>query len=110
MITNSMMRFPPPPSSDPKPRMWKSLGIIAQDMRGFVEAHYELKTFRGDLDPDSEDAIRAATHGLLSAVTQTGRALDPDAVYALQRPRGGLLLVKLAGGYWGQPNVTEGIM
>ena len=109
MITGSMARFPPPPDSGPRPVMWKSLGIVAQDQRGYVEMHYELESFRGDLDPDSEDEVRGAAHGLLNALTSTGRSIDADAVYVLQRRRG-LLKVKLAAGWWNEPTTVYGVM
>jgi uncharacterized protein YhaN len=110
MITGSMARFPPPPDTGPKPVMWKSLGIVAQNMTGWVEMHYELETFHGDLDPDSEDEVRGSAHGLLAALTSMGRVIDPDAVYTLQRRRG-LLKVKLVGGLWNdEPNTVMGRM
>ena len=109
MIPGSMMRFPPPPDPEPAPRMWKSLGVVAQNTNGYVEAHYELKTFRGDLDVDTEAEVRAETGSLLSALTATSKPIDPDAVYVLQRRRG-LLRVKLAAGRWNEPTTVSGIM
>lgn len=109
MIPNSMARFPPPPDTGERPIMWKSLGIIAQSQSGFIEAAYALDTFRGDLDVDTEAEVRGACHSLLGALTQTGRAIDPDAVHVLQRRRG-FLKVRLVAGYWGEPNTVAGRM
>ncbi len=111
MITGSMSRFPPPPTGDdiPKPVMWKSLGIIAQDATGYIEAHYALKSFRGDLDPDTEDEVRGACHGLLAALRGTGRPIDTDDVYVLQR-RDGMLQARLSVGLWGEPTTVRGRM
>lgn len=109
MMVGGIARFPPPPDGSERPVMWKSLGIIAQDARGYVEAHYELKTFRGDLDPDSEDEVRASTHGLLAALTSTNRPIDGTAIYTLQR-RSGLLKVRLAAAYWNEPTTMTGRM
>jgi hypothetical protein len=109
MITGSMARFPPPPDPGPKPVMWKSLGVIAQTQVGYVEAAYELATFRGDLDVDSEEEVRAAAVTLLHAVVNTGREIKSDDVFVLQRRRG-LLKVRLMGGFWGQPTTVAGTM
>ena len=109
MIPGSMMRFPPPPDTEPAPRMWKSLGVIAQSTSGFVEARYELKTFNGDLDIDTEAEVRAETGTLLHALTATKKPIDPDATYVLQRRRG-LLRVGLRAGRWNEPTTVSGIM
>ena len=107
MITGSMARFPPPPDTGPRPVMWKSLGVIAQSQEGFVEAMYELPTFRGDLDVDSEEEVRSATISLLAAIAETGRTVDPDGVHVLQRRRG-LLKVRIVGARWGEQTTVSG--
>lgn len=109
MIPGSMMRFPPPPDTGPAPRMWKSLGVVAQNTAGYVEAHYELKTFSGDLDVDTEAEVRAETGSLLNALTSTQKPIDPDATYMLQRRRG-LLRVRLRAGRWNEPTTVSGRM
>jgi hypothetical protein len=110
MITGSMARFPPPPDPGPKPVMWKSLGVIAQTQVGFVEAAYELATFRGDLDVDSEEEVRAAVVTLLHALSSgSPREVRSDDVFVLQRRRG-LLKVRIMGGFWGQSTTIEGVM
>lgn len=92
--------FPFPPAPQPvAPRMWKQLGIIAQSHEGWVEAHYALECFDGDLDVDREAELRYAVIGLLDAVTKGGRPLDPKAVYAMQTGRKALT-VRLQGGRW----------
>lgn len=95
-----MNPFPFPPKPQPTTRrMWKQLGLIAQSYQGWVEAHYALDTFNGDLDVDREAELRQATLGLMAAVTRGGIPLDPNAVYALQTGRRALT-VRLQTGRW----------
>lgn len=108
MITGSLSRFPPPPATGPQPRMWKNLGVIAQDHSGYIEAHYELKSFRDELDVDSEDEVRVAANTLLHALSSCGRAIGAEDTYVLQRTRG-FLKVRLAVGYWNQATTMGGI-
>lgn len=106
MIVGGLMRFPPPPAPEARPVMWKNLGIVLQDHTGYVEAHYALKTFRGDYDVDTEIELRTAARELYIALVRSGQTVDPNVHFVLQsrlEPR-----VRLVMGEHDVPTVVGG--
>lgn len=75
--------FPPAPEPATPPRIWKSLGIIAQDVSGWCECHYAIDSIGGDADPDTEAEMRAQACQLLHVLTRHAGPVDGAAIYSL---------------------------
>lgn len=100
----NVFRYPPPPATGEQPRMWKTLGVVAQSASGWVEAHYAIRTLHDDLDVDREHELRVVAGNLLHALTsQSGRTdIDPEAHYVVEHALR-LHRIRLWAGAWNEP-------
>ena len=98
----SLSRFPPPPAPTTH-RMWKYLGVVAQDNAGWAEAHYAIKALNADLDIDREAELRQSVLQLFDCVVSGAapNTIDPDACYALSDGTRNPVLVRFYVTRWG---------
>lgn len=106
----TFMRFPPPAAAGTLPRMWKYLGIVAQNTTGWVETHYAIETLRDDLDVDREKELMAVAVNLLHATTthEGVSDIDPAAFYVVEHGRR-FHRLRFWYGSWSDPTNAAGV-